>query len=158
MPAAPVLGIVLGYTAYRGSKKLTDSDKNDQIDTLARTVWAEARGEGSQGMHAICNVVMNRVKANSWWGKTPKEVCLKKSQFSCWNKSDPNYSKLIAVTESDKNFKTAKQLATAAVNGSLFDITNGATNYLALKSLKTVPSWVNDMKVVANIGNHTFYA
>ena len=158
MVAAPVLGIVLGYTAYRGTKKVVDADKKEQIDTLARTAWGEARGEGLQGMQAVCNVVMNRVKKGSWFGKTPKEVCLKKSQFSCWNKSDPNYSKLVSVTESDKNFKSAKDLATLAVNGGLLDITNGATHYLALKSLKTIPSWTRDMKHVASIGNHTFYA
>ena len=158
MPAPAVLGIVLGYSAYRGTKKVTDSSKKDQIDTLARTAWGEARGEGLQGMQAVCNVVMNRVNKNNWFGKTPKEVCLKKSQFSCWNSNDPNYSKLKTVTESDKDFASAKQLATQAVNGRLLDITGGATHYLALKSLSKVPSWTNDMKVVATIGNHTFYA
>ena len=157
MPAPAVLGIVLGYGAYRGTKKVIDPAKKENIDILARTAWGEARGEGMQGMQAVCNVVMNRVKKNNWFGKSPKEVCLKKSQFSCWNKNDPNYAQLTKVDETDKNFATAKQLATLAVAGGLADITGGATHYLALKSLKTVPSWTKNMKVVSTIGNHTFY-
>lgn len=151
--------LVLGaaYLVFRGGKKLMTND-NEQIDYMARTAWGEARGEGATGMQAVINVIMNRVKAGSWYGATPKEVCLKKSQFSCWNKNDPNYSKLLTVNDSDENFAKAKALAVLAYNGQLPDITNGATNYLALKSLSTVPSWVDDMEEVASIGNHTFYA
>lgn len=134
------------------------TDKEEQIDYMARTAWGEARGEGATGMQAVLNVIMNRVKAGGWWGATPKEVCTKKSQFSVWNKTDPNYSKMLAVTTSNADFATAKSLAGLAYTGALPDITNGATNYLALGSLSVVPSWVNKMSVVASIGNHTFYA
>lgn len=152
-------GMLLGYTTYRGTKKVVvDDSKAKQIDTVARTLWGEARGEGMQGMQAVANVIMNRVKKGGWLGTTPEEVCLKPYQFSCWLKSDPNRDKLLAVNESDSNFAVAKQLATQAVNGKLPDITGGATHYLALKSLSTVPSWANSMKKVATIGNHTFYA
>ena len=109
-------------------------------------------------MQAVLNVIMNRVKAGSWWGATPKEVCTKKSQFSVWNKSDPNYAPMLAVNDSDDSFAVAKNLAGLAYAGALPDITNGATNYLALGSLSKAPSWVNKMQVVASIGNHTFYA
>ena len=125
---------------------------------MARTAWGEARGEGNRGMQAVINVIMNRVRAGSWYGATPKEVCTKKSQFSVWNKNDPNYVPMLAVTTADENFALAKQLATAAYNGNLPDITNGATNYLALGSLSSVPGWVASLEEVAVIGNHTFYA
>ena len=154
-----IIGAALGYTTYRGTKKaIVDDGKDKQIDTVARTLWGEARGEGVQGMQAVANVIMNRVKKGGWLGTTPEEVCLKPSQFSCWLKSDPNRQKLLAVNESDNNFLLAKQLATSAVNGKLPDITNGATHYLALGSLSKVPSWASSMKKVASIGNHTFYA
>ena len=154
-----VLGMAIGYTTYRGTKKaIVDDSKDKQIDTLARTAWGEARGEGTQGMQAVCNVVMNRVKKGGWYGLTPEDVCLKPYQFSCWLKSDPNREKLLSVNESDQSFATAKTLAKQAVNGKLPDITRGATHYLALKSLSAVPSWTKGMKVVASIGNHTFYA
>lgn len=150
-----ILGVV--YLVFRGGK-MALTDKEEQIDYMARTAWGEARGEGSRGMQAVLNVIMNRVKAGSWYGATPKEVVLKKSQFSVWNKTDPNYLKMLAVTEKDKDFTTAKALSILAYTGQLEDITNGATNYLALASLPTVPSWAGAMQEVAVIGNHTFYA
>lgn len=154
------VALVLGVGAfllYRGSKQVM-LNEDEEVDAMARTAWGEARGEGKAGMQAVINVIMNRVKKGGWWGATPKEVCTKPAQFSVWNKSDPNYAPMLAVTESDSNFALAKQLAVMAYNGMLPDITNGATNYLALKSLSTVPSWTNKMKQVASIGNHTFYA
>ena len=46
------------------------------LDTLARTLWAEARGEGVAGMEAVAAVIMNRVNADlgnddkpDWWGE-----------------------------------------------------------------------------------------
>lgn len=157
-PVGVGLVMALGaYMIFRGGKMVL-TDRDEQIDYMARTAWGEARGEGATGMQAVLNVIMNRVKRGGWYGATPKEVCTKKSQFSVWNKTDPNYTKMLAVTEDDSNFKTAKALATLAYDGQLKDITNGATNYLALGSLTTVPSWVAKMEKVASIGNHTFYA
>lgn len=156
-----IFGILLvlavgSAAAYRGAKQvLKDDDK--EIDVMARTMWGEARGEGKTGMQAVANVIMNRVKNGGWWGATPAEVCKKKSQFSCWNSNDPNYPKLLAVDSSDSNFRTALILAESAYNGTLPDITGGATNYLALGSLSSVPSWAKGMTKTAQIGNHTFY-
>lgn len=158
-----IIGLLLvagvgSLALYRGSKKVEQVLMPDkQVDTMARTAWGEARGEGAQGMQAVLNVIMNRVKKGGWWGATPAEVCKKKSQFSCWNTNDPNYPKLLAVNEDDANFRTALTLAEAAYDGTLPDITGGATNYLALGSLKSIPSWVKGMTKTAQIGNHTFY-
>lgn len=158
-----ILGLLLvagvgGIAFYRGSKKVVETfNPNKEIDTMARTAWGEARGEGSTGMQAVLNVIMNRVKKGGWWGATPSEVCKKKSQFSCWNKDDPNYKKLLEVTDANANFRKALDLADLAYNGVLPDITGGATNYLALGSLKEAPSWVKGMTKTAQIGNHTFY-
>lgn len=158
-----IIGILLvagvGIIAfYRGAKKVEEVlMPNEQEDIMARTAWGEARGEGSRGMQAVLNVIMNRVKKGGWWGVTPAEVCKKKSQFSCWNKNDPNYSKLLAVNENDPNFRTALSLAKSAYAGTLPDITGGATNYVNLAALNSIPSWVKNMTKTAQIGNHTFY-
>lgn len=152
-----LISLLGGYLIFRGGK-MALTNKDEQIDYMARTAWGEARGEGKEGMQAVINVIMNRVKAGSWYGATPKEVCTKKSQFSCWNPDDPNYAPMLAVNEADSNFALAQQLALLAYDGFLPDITNGATNYLALGSLDSVPSWAAKMQQVAMIGNHTFYA
>lgn len=155
------IGLILvaggAYLAFRGSKEIMTND-DEQINYMARTMWGEARGEGITGMQAVGNVIMNRVAAGSWYGATPKEVVLRKNQFSCWNANDPNLPKLRAVTTADKQFAQAVDLAGKIYNKELPDITNGATNYLALGSLSSVPAWANKMTKVAVIGNHTFYA
>ena len=45
------------------------------IDVLARTIWAEARGEGVAGQVAVGRCIRNRVEADlgkdgkpDWWG------------------------------------------------------------------------------------------
>ena len=149
--------LIGGYLIFRGGK-MALTDRDEQIDVMARTAWGEARGEDQSGMQAVLNVVMNRVKKGSWYGATPKDVCLKKYQFSCWLDSDPNKAKLLAVDENDKDFARAKYMATLAYDGQLTDITKGATNYVNLASLgDNVPSWVNNMKLSTTIGKHSFY-
>ena len=40
--------------------------KND-LDILARTLYGEARGEGTEGMEAVANVIMNRYRKPKWY-------------------------------------------------------------------------------------------
>lgn len=143
--------------AYRGAKQVLKDD-SEQIDVMARTAWGEARGEGQSGMQAVLNVIVNRTKKGGWWGATPAEVCHKKSQFSCWNLNDPNRARMLAVTDSDANFRTAKSLAKSAYAGTLPDITGGATHYLNPAALSSLPSWTRSLTKTAQIGNHVFYA
>ena len=142
------------FILYRGAKIVTKDD-DEQIDYIARTAWGEARGEGTAGMQAVVNVIMNRVSRGGWYGLTPKEVVLKKYQFSCWNANDPNRAQLLVVDERNSAFATAKKLAAMAYAGDLPDITGGAINYHA-KSIS--PYWADKMQQTAQIGNHIFYA
>lgn len=130
-----------------------------EIDVLARTLWGEARGEGTAGMQAVANVVLNRVKiaqehGKYWWGNNIIQVCQKPYQFSCWNRSDPNFRKLQAVGMDDLYFATAKRLARRAAAGKLEDITYGATHYHAAGF---EPYWVAGERPCAVIGKHIFY-
>jgi spore germination cell wall hydrolase CwlJ-like protein len=125
------------------------------IDTLARTIWAEARGEGPGGMEAVACVVMNRARHPRWWGRDVVGVCRAKWQFSCWNAGDPNLPKLLAVDCRDPQFRQAVEIATHAVGGLLPDTTNGADSYVDLRVAR--PGWADPAKQVAKIGNHTFY-
>lgn len=144
----------ISFWGYRMIKKAL-VNPNAEIDTMARTLWGEARGEGSTGMQAVANVITNRVKRGGWYGATYQEVCLKPYQFSCWNDTDPNYNKLLNVNTSDSQFAQAVQIATKAYNGELDDITGGAVNYRAKNAS---PYWAKTMTKTARIGNHIFYA
>ena len=127
------------------------------IDTLARTLWGEARGEIREGRVAIAWVVTNRVAGNSWYGKTVEQVCRFPKQFSCWNDGDSNLPKLHAVMATDPVFRECLDIAAAAVNGSLVgpDPTGGSTHYHA--PMNPVPKWARGHAAVTIIGNHLFY-
>lgn len=147
--------LIIGvYVMLRVAVKFTENS-DEQIDYIARTIWGEARGEGEHGMQAVANVIMNRVRRGGWYGLTPKEVVLKPKQFSCWLTSDPNYNKIKKVTSVDKTFAQAMETAKRAYNGTLPDITMGATEYHA-RNIK--PNWnYSKLAETGTIGNHVFY-
>lgn len=145
---------------------MTDTQRDADIDTLARTLWGEARGEGLVGMKAVACVIVNRFKQPGWWSRdkgddipddTIQAVCRDPWQFSCWNPDDPNLPKLLEVTREDKAFDNAWVLAELAVDGKLDDITNGATSYFS-STMGKPPYWAKDMTEVAQWGKHKFYA
>ena len=130
-----------------------------EVDVLARTLWGEARGEGSIGMQAVACVVLNRVAVSRrfggyWWGNDIIQVCHKPFQFSCWNKEDPNYRQVASVTAEDIHFATAQRVARRAILGFLSDPTYGATHYHARGIM---PKWAAGQKPATVIGQHIFY-
>jgi spore germination cell wall hydrolase CwlJ-like protein len=133
--------------------------KELEIDVLARTLWGEARSEGVQGLEAVASVILNRVKvsrkmAGYWWGNNLVQVCQKPYQFSCWNKSDPQYKRVISVDASDLHFATCIRVARRALLGLIKDTTNGATHYHADY---VNPTWADIRKKTVIIGRHFFY-
>lgn len=131
----------------------------NDIDVLARTIYGEARGESISGQEAVASVIMNRVsfskrRGRYWWGNSVSDVCQAPWQFSCWNKNDPNYSKLIKVGSEDIYFCMCRRIAERAVSGTLEDTTNGATHYHTKNCL---PAWARNKKPCAEIGAHLFY-
>ena len=130
------------------------------IDVLARTIWGEARGEGSIGMQAVANVVMNRALISElkgghyWWGNSVVQICQRPYQFSCWNKDDPNYRQLLAAESDDPLFAMAIRLSRLAIDHILDDVTKGATHYHAAG---ISPHWTRNEKPCAVVGRHIFY-
>lgn len=125
------------------------------VDTLARTIYGEARGESQAGKVAVAFVVINRVHGKAWFGRTIRGVCRKPWQFSCWNKSDPNRARLLAADESDPDFRDSKLAALAVVQGRAgADPTDGATHYHASY---ISPRWARDRLPVGCIGSHLYY-
>ncbi len=129
-------------------------------DVLARTLWGEARGEGAQGMHAVANVILNRVaiaeeRGSFWWGDNIIQVCQKPYQFSCWNRSDPNFQKLHMIDKTDLYFATAQRLAARGLAGALEDITGAATHY---HTMDVTPYWSQGKNPCTILGNHVLYS
>ena len=124
------------------------------IETLAKTIYGEARGESISGKAAVANVIMNRVAQGGWWGDTVEDVCRHPSQFSCWNRDDPNRSKIAAVNELDPVYVECATIAALAIEGLLVDRTKGATHY---HTTGIKPGWSMSHTHVYETGNHIFY-
>lgn len=132
-------------------------------ETVARTVWGEARGEPFNGKIAIAWVIRNRVELDlhgdekpDWWGEGYEAVCLKPWQFSCWNANDPNREKLLAVTDADAMYRDSLDAARLVIAGKVDDPTGGATHYLNPDIVAT-PRWALAATETVRIGRHLFF-
>jgi spore germination cell wall hydrolase CwlJ-like protein len=125
---------------------------NDAITCLARTIYWEARGEGTAGMEAVTSVVMNRLSHEGF----PKTVCevvrqgqqQNACQFSWWcdGRSDD--------AKEDKSYAVAKEIARTALNRQLTDRTAGA---LYFHQRTVAPSWSNQYIKTLEAGEFIFY-
>lgn len=133
---------------------------HDGLDILARTIYGEARGESWAGKVAVAHVALNRVKAQSWWGRDLEEVCRWPWQFSCWNENDPNRAKLEAVTlKDDAALRECLAAAAAAVWGLEPDPTDGCCHYMTKtrRAQGWPKSWGAMREPHREIGVHLFY-
>lgn len=132
-------------------------NKNDPVDILARTIWAEARNQGRPGMTAVACVILNRAANPGWWGHDILSVCLARQQFSCWNSSDPQYHLIRDVTtDTSASFRVALDIATAAVHAGLADVTHGADHYCT-EAVAQATRWTHGREPVYQFGTHLFY-
>lgn len=130
-----------------------------EIDTLARTIYGEARGEPRLGKIAVAQVVLNRLKiakskGSYWWGSDVIAVCRKPWQFSCWNDKDANREKIETISLSNRVFASCYKIAELVIGGKVDDPSCGATHYHALSCH---PAWAKGLKPCAIVGNHYFY-
>lgn len=124
------------------------------IDTLARTIYGEARGESHHGKIAVGWVVKNRAEKGGWWGNEINECCTKPWQFSCWNENDPNREKLLNVTLDDIDFAKCYNAALDVILGQEPDPVDGSTHY---HTSAISPNWSEGKNPVCSIGTHVFY-
>lgn len=125
-------------------------------EAVARTAWAEDRSGSREGMHAVINVIANRVRNPRWWGHTWQEVCFMPEQFSSWNPGYPNGPKVLAVGPDDELFADALELAEMAIQGDLPDLTQNADSYYAAAS-PSIPFWTARATFTVEIGGQRFY-
>jgi N-acetylmuramoyl-L-alanine amidase len=143
---------------------ITETD----LQTMALTVWAEARGESREGQIAVAWVIRNRWRNPGWWSRqkgdgipddTITAVCRDPWQFSCWNPSDPNLFRLLSPqTLSRTDYLSILTLCRQVldVESRTADPTGGADHYCT-KAIAKHTRWAKGRKPIAVIGNHQFY-
>lgn len=135
------------------------------LETLALTVYGEARGERIEGKVAVACTVRNRVKSERW-GKDYKRVCLAPWQFSCWREEGgpTNYGTVILGARDVKRgsptpiLKECLWTAEGVLIGHLLDITRGATHYMTRELWESKPpKWAIGRTPLIGIGAHVFF-
>lgn len=132
------------------------------LDTATRTLFGEGRGEPVEGQIAIVHVILNRTRAPGWWSRhkddipddTIAAVCRDPWQFSCWNPSDPNRAKLLALKPADPAYVKLRHVVEAVIRGEHPDPTGGATHY---KRYDIRANWADGRTPTARIGVHQFF-
>ena len=132
---------------------MTIFDAGD-FDVLARTVFGEARGQGFDGQIAVAWVIRNRAARPGRFAAGIAAVCLQPVQFSCWNRNDPSFIRLITVALPDPAFVSALAAAATVLTDHAPDPTGGADHYHATY---VSPSWAKAMTRTVQIGAHIFY-
>ena len=114
---------------------------SSEVYLLARTIYAEGRGEPYTGQVAIGAVVLNRVRS-SQFPNTISGVVYQKHAFT-------------AVSDGQINLtpnETAMRAARDAING--WDPTGGAIYYY--NPAVATSSWIFDRQTITVIGKHVF--
>lgn len=142
-------------------------NKSYTINILARTLWAEGKGESDldTGLRAIATSIYNRKNIKVRGGKIADDdlayakIVLSPKQYSCWNGlMVPNPKKYPEEKErSGRAFELGKQIAEEMVNGTFKPVAEvkNATHYFAPDRTGTDPYWAKG-KAFVTIGNHKF--
>ena len=137
---------------------------------MAITICREAGGEPIEGQIAVGTVILERVDHRDWDGKTIKEVCLKKWQFSCFNETDKGYGKTLHMAEAwdeciatDFSLMNCYSLAVGMISGRIprhqVLAAEHCCQYLNPKhAAETKEKWISaGMRVILTIKNHDFF-
>lgn len=138
--AGPKTLAAMGITNSSNSTSSSASNSND-VNLLARLIYAESRGEPYTGQVAVGAVVLNRVK-NSNFPNTIAGVIYQSGAFSVVNDGQINLSPN----------ETAKKAAQDAING--WDPSYGAIYYFNPNTATS--AWIWSRPLTVQIGNHRF--
>lgn len=139
----------------------------EDLEIMALTVWAEARGESPNGQRAVAWVIRNRFENPGWWSRNANDgipddtiaaVCKDPYQFSCWNPSDPNRARLDNPKTKDRtDYQVILKLCAGVMSADpKTDPTGGADHYCT-SAVVRYTRWARGRKPVAVIGAHHFY-
>jgi spore germination cell wall hydrolase CwlJ-like protein len=125
------------------------SSFGQELGCLAMNIYHEGRGEPARGRAAIASVTMNRVRSDRY-PDTICEVVWQERQFS-WTHVAPRHH----VITDPESWAQALVTARLFIDGAQVSLVGDATHY---HSVHVQPSWQDESKLVAHLGDHYFYA
>lgn len=128
-------------------------DASRDLECLTQAAYYEARGEGREGMKAVTQVVLNRVRHRAF----PNSVCGVVFQGAgrrtgCQFSFTCNGSMRGRVNTAAWN--RARDIASAALSGSVYAGVGNATHF---HTTGVSPRWRNSLVRVSQVGDHLFY-
>ena len=137
------LGMNSSYQALQGANSSlgTNGYTSSEVYLLAKTIYAEGRGEPYVGQVAIGAVIMNRIRSAAF-PNTISGVVYQKGAFTAVDDGQIN------LTPNETALKAARD----AING--WDPTGGALYYY--NPAVATSAWIFDRQTVTIIGKHVF--
>jgi len=118
---------------------------------VALCAWRENRHGQTPGMQSVCNSIVNRMKTRR---QTAYQVVTAPEQFSSITTAgDPQLG--LYPVPTDAQWLEAQILAGEALQGTLEDITGGATSYYAI-SMAEPPWWASSMTETVIVAGQQF--
>ena len=131
---------------------LTDNTQNSygqELGCLAMNIYHEARGETEKGKLAVAAVTINRVN-NKHYPDNVCDVVWQRKQFS-WTDLKTKYQ----IINDQEAWVNAIEIAQLFLDGGDWSGVGRATHY---HTLTVSPNWKDDDNLIAQVGNHLFYA
>lgn len=137
------LGMSSSYQALQGANggSATNGHTSSDVYLLAKTIYAEGRGEPYVGQVAIGAVIMNRIRSSAF-PNTISGVVYQKGAFTAVDDGQIN------LTPNETAMKAARD----AING--WDPTGGALYYY--NPAVATSAWIFDRQTITVIGKHIF--
>ena len=93
------------------------TEQRTAIETVAMTLYGEARGQSLLDRLAVGAVIRERVLRPGWWGRDWESVCRHPWQFTCWHQHDDahrrNYEAMLRAEQDDPDtYNSCLTLAT----------------------------------------------
>ena len=128
-------------------------DASRDLDCLTQAAYYEARGEGRDGMRAVTQVVLNRVRHSAF----PNSVCGVVFQGAgrrtgCQFSFTCDGSMRGPVNKAAWN--RARAVASAALSGAVYAGVGNATHF---HTTGVSPAWRHSLVPVGQVGDHMFY-
>jgi spore germination cell wall hydrolase CwlJ-like protein len=136
---------------FRGAPSQSNGAPNARdLECLTEAIYFESRGQPLAGQAAVAQVILNRSRHPAY----PKSVCGVIYQgrergscqfsFACHRRT---------ALRSSNDWTVAREIATAALDGSARDVVGMATSFHATR---VRPGW-SGLTRVATVGSHVFY-
>lgn len=134
--------------------------KTQEKNCIVTALYHEARGEGELGMKAVANVIDNRYRHPNY----PDTYCgvinqYKQFSYTIQGKPDIELIRYSLQDSSDRNKKaldTAEKIADDLIEENFNKFLPKNVLHYTTTSVKNY--WTKTKKMVAQIGNHKFYA